>query len=248
MRELLYLVFLFVSIAPILAQAGPTIRVLGKYDYEVSSSAWTMTFAYQQSAVEVDTIGESLSIKQRVARYEEGLATVGLDDYKVTKLDFPRANTSSLLGYPTNGSDPYELFEFSTSDPDVCFELRRLAKEFNEVGKMFFYYNNVNFDEEDPRAVAAFIDAENRAKAIAKAEGFSSVRLLSIDDDTTPIKSCEYCFDFSGTVKTSAREAYKSELVAIISKTQREADGSRFSQFSSFKAHYQLWVEFEAVP
>lgn len=248
MRRPYVILFLFISFAPLAAQSGPTIRVLGRYDYKVSSSAWTITFAYRKGAILLDTMGDSLSAFEQVGRYEERLATVGLDDFKVTKLEFPAANTNNLLGYPVNGSNPYELYEFSTPDPDVCFELRRLAKEFEEEGKMFFYYEDVSLEEEDPRAVAAFIDAENRAMAIAKAEGFSSLRLLSIDDDTIPIKSCEYCFDFSGTVKTSVREAYRSELIAIISKTQREADGSRYSQSSSFGAYYLLWVEFEAVP
>ncbi|MFK8056618.1 MAG: hypothetical protein AB8F78_10900 [Saprospiraceae bacterium] len=223
------------SITTVFAQQKSTIRILGEHKETVAPTTWAMSVILSEDPSLCDPVKGFMSLEQQLDGFVQALSSNGLTSYTVKELPLS-----------TKTAFPRRQHEFRSNDPEVAYGLKRLAKEARVTPKFYFVYEGLRFEGEDPRALAAYRNAERRAMAIAKSEGYSSLRLLSIDDDTIN-SSCEGCFEFSSSSINYWHNSDLLNLLAYLSKDRKDAAGTLFSPDPTYQSNYQLWVEFEVV-
>ncbi len=234
---LLIIVLAVLAASPSVRAQTPTLRILGEYRERVEPDGYSMRLLLSENPATCDPVVGFLTVEQQLERIVDSIDSRGGN---------PAALTMITLG--SAGEYPYraERVEVQTSDPRTAYFLKWVAHNYTTVEEQEFYFNGITKIDEDRRAVAAFLDARQRALAIANGLGFSSVRVRGLDDDTRSpiIDKYDTCGCMSAKQRLALLEILKGYLTSV---GKVDTKGTMRSNQPVYESAYQLWVEFECV-
>ena len=229
MRKLLLLSLVVCGIS---CAAQPAIlKVLGKHEYSVEAQGYGVIFVLEENTDKCDPVLGFISLEEQLKHLSEAFAVAGFEGPITPVTDY--------------SPSPYRKKTYRVEVKDqVVFEavLSELNIKQAIVKKTYYDLPPHRFVDEDESAVAALIDAKEKAAVLVQHLGYKITRLLNVDDDTS---GASYLFDTYGDRFSPEQMRQIAEFAQkLTANTAVDAE----SKSPSRNGSYNIWVTFEIAP
>lgn len=160
----------------LMAQNGPVITIMGKYEFSEEPILHTMEFSFVENGI---TCGPNAQFESIDEQYSYFIYDIIKNDAIAARIKL----VDKIENYFTR--QPIRTYSFAYNTMEEVKMMYKWAKEgFAEKFKYFTTYKLSSLEDQDKHAIGAYEIAREEALSIAKLRGYNDVKLISIDDNT----------------------------------------------------------------